>query len=209
MLVTNETCVPLDVQFLSMEDYGQMSCIINMKLWLFTHFIHSFFIQSVFLQAYVGVLACFFLFFLVSSDFRSFAAIIKQTIACWTNQENEFWHGFTLIIQQINLIFIYILFAFLFKLLVFANNEYPVTSMNIYHWLAEAMSMPYVLYGFFAHCIGYAHESWDIYQECYVIEILLKIPLFIFMRYGENHRGFFLNDLEASFINKFCTLYTK
>ncbi|CAM4847656.1 unnamed protein product, partial [Rotaria magnacalcarata] len=81
------------------------------------------------------------------------------------------------------------------------NNDYPITYMNFYRWFVEALTVSYVLYGSFCvHYIGYVDEFLDIYQVCYVIEILLKVPLFMFMRYGENQSDFFLNDIEASFV---------
>jgi hypothetical protein len=115
MLLTNETFVSLQVR-LSSTDYKQMSCIVNMRLWLLIHSIVTLLIQFFFLNIYFILLfVCLFLF-LLSPSFRSFVRVIKENIRLRSyEQEERYLYGIVLLIKEMVLIFVYTLLAFSYK----------------------------------------------------------------------------------------------
>jgi hypothetical protein len=116
--------------------------------------------------------------------------------------QNVFFHTIILLIKEIIVVFVYVSFAFMYKWFGFVHNNYTITSLNFHQWLVEATFIPIILQStpfmvineFFIEHYGLFH----------VFAIMVKIPLFVLMRYAESKDNFFVNDMKAYFFHKLC-----
>lgn len=205
MLTINETFVLLNNRLSSIED-KQMSCYINAKLWILTHLSITFFIELLFLYIYLILLCICLVSFLYNPDwYRSIRNIFESYYLRPYEEEEEeliFLYSIGLLIKEITLIFVYVFFAFMYKWFGLVHDTHIITSMNFYQWLVEASYIPIVLST--TYFIGTIENFVRLYRSFSLVAIMIKIPVFVLMRYAESENNFFLNDLKASFFYILC-----
>ena len=81
-------------------------------------------------------------------------------------------------------------------------DRYTVTSMDFYQWLVEALYTPFVLTT--AYYVGTIEFFIYLHRSFSLLAMLIKIPVFVLMRYAESQRDFFLNDLKAFCFHMLC-----
>jgi len=106
---------------------------------------------------------------------------------------------------EMKLIFVYVYMAFLYTRLGLVNSNYTVIYLNFLRWLIEASLVPQVLIislflNFLSLEIDFCHE----YDGLYVFMLIIKIPLFILMRYAERQSDFFINKYQAFLFKILC-----
>lgn len=85
------------------------------------------------------------------------------------------------------------------------NTNYSITPMVFAHWLIEASSVPIILAAAFVeYYIEWSNNFFDKYPLYFIVVILIKVPLFVLMRYAECELDFVVNDLKVSFFEIFC-----
>ena len=200
ILLINETFFLLPNQSLSTE-YKQLSCILNMKIWLIIHFIITRSIDAFFLSNIVLVYGIIMLFF-----FRYLRRLNNFVRVNWLDLYNL--HSYSAVItvlkNEMKLIFIYVYVAFLYTRLQLVNSNYTVTYLNFLRWLIEAASLPQILiFTFREHFFGLMN-FFEVYHLFYVPTIINKIPMFILIRYAENQPDCFLNWFQISLFDMIC-----
>jgi hypothetical protein len=211
MLLTNETWRLLPIQPLS-TDEKHIRCLVNMKKWLLIHSFVTTLIHIFFVHIYIIFLFFFVVFYLFSLRFRRFIRCITSNIQLTSYaQQQRHVYRIILLIKEVALVFVYVLFAFLYKWFGFANNDRHITTMNFRRWLIEAAFIPLLFMGFvgeyYIQCIS--SIIFDEYQLFYILAITLKVPLFFLMRYGESQPDFFLNRFECYLISRLCKSLSK
>jgi hypothetical protein len=159
-----------------------------------------------FLSITMGLLAGSIILFIVSPYFRSVITAIETNIRLDSHPpEDRYVYITVLFLKEMTLTSVYVLFAFLPKWFGLMNNNSPITSVNFQRWLIEGSLAPYLLGGILLeYYIGYSDTLFDQYQSFFIIGMILKIPLYLFMRCAESQANFFLNQFEYFLINKAC-----
>jgi hypothetical protein len=122
MLLTNETLLLYPVEFFSINNQ-QMSCIVNMKTWLYAHFLVTLMIHALFVHIYIVLAFLYLVTFLFYPRSRSFILAIHQNIQLYSYaHQGKFFYGIMLLIREMLLVFVYVLFAFLYKWFGLAYN---------------------------------------------------------------------------------------
>jgi hypothetical protein len=113
-------------------------------------------------------------------------------------------------IKEIILILVYILFAFFFKFLGFVNDDSSITQMHFLRWFIEASFFPVLIiicfYIYYVRCID---QIFDQNQTIYIAVIMLKVPLFFWMRYAECQLDAFPNRLEFCIRSAMCKVISE
>jgi hypothetical protein len=210
MLLTNETLLLLQVG-LSSNDDKYMSCIVNMQWWLITHYMAMCLIHLILLMSYLWITCVSTTIYLFSSSFRNLISIIEESIQVRSYEDEErYFYWIIMMMKEITLIIAYSLLAFFFKFFGFVNNDSSITQMNVCRWFIEASFFSFLFVSCF--CIYYVRCMYDIfdeYQTVYMIIIMLKVPLFFWMRYAEYELDAFPNKLEAYIQSATCKVISE
>jgi hypothetical protein len=207
MLSMNETFTLLDTNLSLIKD-KEMSCFVNIKLWFVIHVLVTLFIELIFLYILIiFVFVCSIFVLSYPSWSRSLHTMIENNMLSRYGEENpsHLYATWCLLKKEITLIFVYVLFAVLYRWYGLVNNNNVITSMTFYQWVIEASFAPIVLgihyseFGF-----GDADDIFELNEPYYILAIILKIPLFFLMRYTENNGDCFLNNLKVSLFYIFC-----
>jgi hypothetical protein len=83
MLLTNETLLLYPVEFFSINNQ-QISCIVNMKTWLYARFFVILMIHALFVHIYIGLSFLYLVTFLFYPRSRSFILAIHQNIQLYS-----------------------------------------------------------------------------------------------------------------------------
>jgi hypothetical protein len=208
ILSINETFLLLPNQSLSIE-YKPLSCVSNMKIWLIIHFIITRFVENyLFLQIICP------LQFIITLYFNRYWRRIRNIIESnWSDIYNLDTYSLMIIVlkKEMKLIFVYVYMTFLYTWLQFINSNYRVTYFNFLRWLIEASLLPQILIiTLFVYFVCAAEENlFHLYHTFYVRTIIIKLPLFILMRFAESQSDFFLNALQTLFFRVFCYFSSK
>ena len=205
MLLTNETLTLYPVQFPLIHS-REISCIVNVQVWLLTHFFVILMIHAVYINIYIVLSFLYVVIFLLYPRFRSFIRAINPNIQLRSYaHERKYLYGIMLIIKEMLFVFVYVLFAFLYKWFGFAYNGELVTLIDLHRWLIEATCAPFLLwaflYGYYMECLDIVFDE---YQVLHMVGVALKIPLFFWMRYAESQPDVFLNHTKISLLNIYC-----
>jgi hypothetical protein len=203
MLLTNETLLLLQSGLSSNGD-KYMSCIVNMRLRLMTYYITVCLIHIIFLVAFVWLISLTMIFYAFSYSFRNMIRIIHVNIHV-RSYEQRYFYWIIIMIKEIILILVYIFFGFFFNFFGFVNNDSSIRQMYFSRWFIEASFFPVLivicLCTYYIKCM---YDIFDEYQTIYIIVIMLKVPLFFWMRYAECQLDAFPNTLESFIRSVMC-----
>lgn len=207
MLSMNETLSSLNNRLSSMED-KQMSCFVNMKLWLLIHLFVTLLIELLFMYIFIIFLfICIFFSVFCPRWYRLFHAIVENN-GLQTYEEERYSNVIRFFRKEMILIFFYVFFAFMYTWFELVDSS--ITCMTCYRWLIEALLAPLALTGAFCgYYLGFRENVFDKHQTFYILAFVIKIPLFFFMRYAESKNDFFLNDWKASVFYLLCKSSSK
>jgi hypothetical protein len=110
--------------------------------------------------------------------------------------------------KEMKSMFVYSYIAFFYTWLQLVNSTYTVTYLNLIRSLIEASILPAVLIVGFDDLPCIAEVS-RLYRLFYVPTMIIKVPLFILMRYAESESNFFLNEFQTALFKLFCHLSSK
>ena len=166
-----------------------------MRLSLLIHFLGTTLLYMIFLYILMGLLLGVLILFIVSPYFRRFIDAIKSYIRLHSYAaEERYFYVIVLFIKdkEIALVFLYVLFAFLYKWFRLVNNDTPITSVNFRRWLIESTLAPCLFGGILLeYYTGCLSTLFDQYQSFYIIGMTCKIPLYFFMRCAGSQADFF------------------
>lgn len=106
--------------------------------------------------------------------------------------------------KEMKLIFVYVYICFLYTWFESVHNKYKVTYMNFLRWLIEASLIPQILIFNVVDYFLCTEDFFQLYHLNYIPTIIMKIPLFVLMRYAESQSDFFLNEFQTSLFNLYC-----
>lgn len=201
MLLINETFIFLPNQSLLVE-YNQFSCISNTKIWLLIHFIITRSIESLLIQVVFWFYIIMILFFF--SYWKHISNIVDGN---WLSICDLDRYSLMIIVlkKEMKLIFVYVYIAFVYTWLDLVYTNYTITYLNFLRWLIEASLLPQLLFlTFVSYYFLCMEDFFQTYRVLYVPIIIIRIPLFILMRYAESNSDFFINQYQISMFNTFC-----
>jgi hypothetical protein len=200
MLLINETFFLLPNQSLSIE-YQQFVCVCNMKIWLLIYFMITRLIDGallihIILQLYMMTIIFFHRYQRPLNDF------LRNN---WLDIHDLDKYSLMIMIlkKEMKLIFVYVYITFLYTWFQLVNSKYSVTYFNFLRWLIEASLLPQVLLLSLPYLLD-SEGFFRMYHILYVPTIIIKVPLFILMRYVEIQSDFFLNKLQIFFFSTYC-----
>jgi hypothetical protein len=164
----------------------EFSCIGNIQVWLITHVIVLFCVH-------MYLCACVF------SPIYFFVQLFTTERDDYSEDEHQenYLKLIRLLKREVVLIFVYVNAAFLYVWIDFMNINYTITNAVIIRWLIEATLAPYILFVIIFVGSGEGIEPYMDRSQSYIFEIVIKVPLFIMMRYAESKPHFFLHDFES------------
>ena len=203
MLTMNET---YSNEFSSFSNQ-QMPCYINRNVWILTHWSLKYSVELSIVYVYL-ILSCILLVLLVFNPnwYRLFRIIFENYYLRINHAEEEkeriFLYSIILLIKEAILISVYVFFAFMYHWLVLVHDQIEITSMTFYLWSVEASHLPNIL---ISTCyFGTIDNFLLLYRSFTLFAILIKVPVFVLMRYAESEKNFFLNNAKAHFFYTFC-----
>lgn len=198
----NGTYTPLNHGLLLMED-KKMLCIANKELDV--HISVSLLVGILFLKiCFIIMIICIFIFAHNPDWYYSIRAILVNNFS-WIFEEERYSSLVLLLIVEMILTFIYISFAFICTQFGFPNTGYNVTSTVLIHWFFEASSYLVILVAVFSeNCIDWEGDLPNKYPIYTLWGILIKVSVFVSMRYAEREPNFFVHDLKVSFFKIYC-----
>lgn len=201
-MCVNETCTAINHGLALIED-KHMLCIINTEFRV--HMTVSFMIAMTVLQFYLVIsIICIFIFLCNPPWYLSVRAILVNNLS-WMFEERRHSSLLHLSIVEMMLTFIYMCFAYMCMQMGLANPNYAVTSRNLTYWLVEAS--PYFVIFLAAFCDYFNEWDGDVsnnYSLCISLGILMKIAVFVLMRYAERESDSYINEFKFSVFNIFC-----
>jgi hypothetical protein len=185
-------------------EHKQLSCVFNMQHWFITHFFVARLIEF-FLHFYIMIP----LIFILTSLFdRYLDDLIDSIDFGWrdtTDRQVRYSYSIIVLKKEMILILIYVLIAFLYSWFKLKSVSDALTYQNLLKWIIEVSFAPQVIFTTFALCyVEFGFAFFDLYFSSYVILIMLKVPLFILMRYAETEPNFFINRLQIVLFNVLC-----
>lgn len=185
-----------------------MSCYISGKVWILAHLSMAFIIELTVM--YIHILLC--IICILSIVFNPhWCRFIRYIVNCYPSppyqeelepERRIYFYSIGLVMKEAILIFVYISLSFMYKWFRLVPDKYMVTPIDFYQWSTEALLLPKVFTGTFY--IGTMQSFIYIYRKFFHFAILLKIPVFVLMRYAKSQRDFFLNDLKATYFHILC-----
>jgi hypothetical protein len=208
ILSIDETSILLPNQSLSIE-YEPLSCNSNMKIWLIIHFIITRILEYfLYTQIFCSLQLMIMLFF-----YDYWSRVSNVLNSNWWNIYDLDRYSLMIIVlkKEMKLIFVYVYIAFLYTWLQLVNSNYTVTYFNFLRWLIEASLLPQILIiALFLYFLCMQEENFFfLYHMVYVPIIIVKVPLFILMRFAESQSNFFLNRLQTWLFYMFCYFASK
>jgi hypothetical protein len=207
MLPIDETFLLLPNQSLSIE-YKQISFVFNMKIWLIIHFITTCLIEILLLAP------CLMLFFWTVTLFyySYFERIGDFMESNWLYICHLDRCSLLIIVlkKEMKLIFVYVCIAFLYTWFELVNTNRTLTYLNFLRWFIEASLIPLILiFTVFQYCFVYIMDFFELYHIFYVSMIVVKVLLFVLMRYAESHSDFVINRFQMLLFNVFSYWLSK
>jgi hypothetical protein len=111
--------------------------------------------------------------------------------------------------KEMRLIFFYVYIAFLYTWLELVDSSYSITYFNFLRWLIEASLLPQILIITLFLYFLCLENFFELYHLFYVPTIIVKIPLFILIRYSETQSEFFLSGCQTFLFDIFCNWSSK
>jgi hypothetical protein len=188
-------------QSLSIEE-KQLLCISNVHIWLVIHLIMTRLIDFLFLLCLINQLSMI----LVSLSYHYLRNLCDLMGSSWLEICHLDDYSLMIIVlkKEMKLIFIYVYIAFFYTWLDLFNSNYRITFLNLIRWFIEGSLFPQI---FFFAIIEYLLGImcfFEIYHLLYFPTILIKVLLFILMRYAESQPHFFLNQFQIFLFNTYC-----
>ncbi len=202
VLLINEIFLSLPNQLLSIE-YQQSSCVLNITIWLIIHFIITRLIDT-YLLLHILVL---FHVIMILIFYRYWRRIKNFLESNWSEIYDIDRYSLMIIVlkKEMKLIFVYVYVAFVYTWLQLLKSNYTVTYLNFLRWLIEAALIPQILiFALSGYFFLTTADFFQTYHLLYVPTIIIKVPLFILMRYTETQSDFFLNAFQISLFNRYC-----
>ena len=188
----------------------QMSCYMDMRIWLADLLVVLLFMQHFLITA--GLILGFISLILFARYSRSADTVtVDDWESIYDTEPLSYLHGtYRVVKKEIILVSVYVFVAFMYKWLVLVTDDNAITSMNIYQWSIEASFAPLIL-GSAYYCSFFDHHegALQLYAPWYRTITILKIPVFVLMRYTETNGSFALNDFRASLFYSLCRLFRK
>jgi hypothetical protein len=201
MLSVNETLLLLPNQSFPIEN-KQLSCVSNIKIQLIVHFFLTRIVEALLLYFLVSLYFIMILFF-----YHYWSRITDVIDSYWLDISDLDTCSSTIIVlkAEMKLLFVYVYMAFLYTWIGVVNSNYTVTYLNFLCWLIEASVVPEALiislfFNFLSLEIDFCHE----YHGLYVSMLIIKLPLFILMRYAESQSDFFINAYPPYLFKILC-----
>lgn len=200
IFLINETFLALPNQSLSME-YQQLSCICKMDLWLFIHFIISYITVHVCLCYVIGLCLMLLLF---RPDYGNHITDFIGSMWMDTYHLDRYSSLIIVMKRELKLISVYLYVVFCYMWLELINSNYRVTYFNFLRWLIEASIIPVALICVLMKFSLSLLEFCTVYHEIYVPLVIVKIPMFILLRYAEIQPDCSLNRLQVLLFETYC-----
>ncbi len=208
MLLINEKLSLSSVQLLVMDN-NRMRCLVGIQSRLLNHFTVVSIIQMLFASIYITLVCVSVLLFIFSNRFRYIFHILQTNIRLQTYSPlKRYRYAAVVLVKEVLLIFVYILFCCIYQWYGLSNNAMHLTWIKIRRWFVEATSIPLLCFAFLIeYSVGRTNIIFDEHQSYYIAVILVKLPVFIVMRFGESQPDFFLNHFELFLLQKRCEFF--
>jgi hypothetical protein len=195
---------------LSSIEYKHTSCIANAELWLLIHLIIKIAIEIVFYNVFLVVPFLFICIVMCPHEWRRLSTYIFDYSWLHTSTEREGYWYFTILKQEMMLIFGYVFISYVSTLNCSKNLNGIITGMMLLRWSIEGSNVPIVFfYTIFMPYTEFLNSFSNYYQLIYISAILYKLPLFALMRISEQETDFILNAMHQFLFNKLCFSSTK
>lgn len=203
MLSINGTMIILPNQSVSIE-YKQTLCDISMKTRFIYHFVLSRFVEGA-LCIYVAVPLLLIITLFFHRRYTCINDFIERNFVDTYESENRFTYMIALMKLDIILIFVYTFIGVLYTWLKSLNTNDTLTYQNFLRWSIEGSLAPIIFLGFVpAHYFGIVDNFFEVYQKTCIGMFIIKVPLFIVMRYAESYSDFFLNNIRRLLVYSSC-----
>jgi hypothetical protein len=202
MLSINETFFLLRNQSFDIE-HKQFLCVFDMKIWLIIHFMVTRLIDTG-LLLYILLQLCMIM---IMFFYRYFPHVSNILEGDWLNiyQLDSYSLMILVLKKEIKLIFIYVYITFLYTWLQLVDSNYTVSYMNFFRWLIEASLILQILcLTLTSYCALCPIDFFRAYHLFYAPTMIMKVPLFILMRYAEIESDLFVNKFQISLFNAHC-----
>lgn len=205
MLFINETLQSMEVLFLN-DDDRYMACISDMHSWLRIHDTVVWLIQLYLILLCIGFVILYSLIYLLSPSSRVFIDYLMEKLSLLSYQSSGRYFHFTVwFVKEMIWISVYILLATFCKWFGSINNRSEITFMDFCRWFIEASSYHISIWVFISiYFCRYFIDWLDDIQNAYDVLMILKIPLFIIMRYAEYQPDCQINALKVSLAKEMC-----
>ena len=177
-------------------------CVSTIWSWLILHLCYTCFVTACVLSPSVLLLSGIgeLLWTWHRSDHQRI-----EDISVYERDYSRFAQFRRYVLYELQLIFTYVSLAFVFTLMM---NNHSVRWRTIFYWMIEASYVPHIF--FFIFLSAYL----DVWNAPYVIEFdsiltspfgyMLKVTLFVWMRYVELYPSSRLNDYQTYFFYYYC-----
>lgn len=111
--------------------------------------------------------------------------------------------------KEVKLALAYLGAVLFYRLPQLINAHYTVTYFKFVRWSMEAMLMPYsVFICFIFYYAGPYDMVLELCMRSYPIMLMSKAPLFIVMRYAENHLDCSVNNFQLLILEIYCNFFS-
>lgn len=189
-----------------------MSCYRNGEVWLMSHLTVTYSIELTCVYIYIMFFITLAVLLVYNPNWYDSVRIIYENYYFRLDHDEEgdiqliFIYSIGFVIKEVLLILIYVLLSYVYTWLVLVDDKNAITSMNFYRWLVEASHLPKSISTIYS--IGTVDNFIRVYRSFTLMALLMKIPVFVLMRWAETQKNFFLNDINAYCFSKLCELYS-
>ena len=189
-----------------------MSCYRNGEVWIMSHLTVTYLIELTCVYIYMILSITLVVLLVYNPNWYDLVKIIYENYYFRLDHDEEgdiqliFIYSIGLVIKEVLLILIYVLLSYMYTWLVLVDDKNAITSMNFYRWFVEASHLPKAVSTIYS--IGTVDNFIRGYRSFTLMALLMKIPVFVLMRWAETQKSFFLNDINAYFFYKLCELYS-
>lgn len=204
MSLINETFSSLPNELSSIE-YKHMSCVANAELWLLIYLIIKTVIEIVLYHFYI-VFPLSLLSILISPHQwrHAFTFIFDYSWLHTLGERERYWY-FTILKQEMMLIYVYSYISYISTLEHSKNFNVTTTYMMFLRWSIEGSNIPMVLFfTIFIPHTEFLNSFSNYYQLFYCSTMFFKLPLLLFMRGTEQEPDSVLNAVPQFLFNKLC-----
>ncbi len=180
-----------------------MPCHDNVKFWLFIHFISARIIECMFFIEIVFPIVLIIIAF--GFGLRNHLSYVIKNWLFTYEPEEGYSYLINIFKREIILILVYVYLSFLYTWIVLGNTYNTITHLTFLRWLMEALFIPIVFFvTIFAYYVQYIENVFDLYEASYGFVIILKVPLFVLMRYADYQPDSIVNRLQYQIFRWFC-----